>query len=569
MGWSYHFAVARSTRRDAPPRPEGEGGRVVLMLILGLALLAGCCYVAAYLGASDKVPVGTRVGGVDIGGHSPTAAVAVLREGLASRAGTPFTVTVNGRTQQVPPTQVGLDVDYVASVRAAGAAQSWSPSRLWNYYTAGDALDPVLTLDQIRLAQLVRRLDVTDGRTATDGSVVFGRDSFRIRPPRPGFRVDLKAAASAFWNTYLSDQPRVQLRLTPTPPVIDAAAIQRFVGSFANPAVASPVQLRFGHATLRLQPSSYVHLLGSRHVGRELRPTVQARALAAVVDQRLSGGAPVDAPKDATVALVAGTPQIVKSRPGLVFAPHDVGSALVRAIRSPHRTATVHANLTPASFTNADARKLRIRHPIAAATVRLRRGLAARGLVAAAGRLDGTVLKPGDSLSLRGVLGHDVPADGPGTALASGLFDAAWLGGLKVDAHATLPSYTRVYPMGRDATLSNGQDLALTDDSTYGVLVSVVVGRPTSSHGGSLTVTLWSKPTWTVTSSHGDPTNVVPAGRTIGHGSSCHSRPGRDGFDVTVTRSFAARGTSTVDHVDSYAVHYTPVAAVVCRSHGH
>ena len=147
---------------DRPPtitRPEGEGGRVVVLLVLGLALLAGGCYLAAYLAASDKVPVGTRVGGVDIGGHDPTAAATVLREGLADRAETPFTVVVNGRTLRVPPQQVGLGVDYTASVHAAGAQRSWSLSRLWAYYTGGDQLDPVKHLDQSRLATLVDRLD--------------------------------------------------------------------------------------------------------------------------------------------------------------------------------------------------------------------------------------------------------------------------------------------------------------------------------------------------------------------------------------------------------------------------
>jgi hypothetical protein len=100
-----------------------------VLLVLGLALVVGVGYAAAYLAASNKVPVGTSVGGVDIGGHTPVSAVATLRDGLAGRAGTPFTVVVNGRTMRVRPGQVGLDVDYAASVRAAGAQRSWSPSR--------------------------------------------------------------------------------------------------------------------------------------------------------------------------------------------------------------------------------------------------------------------------------------------------------------------------------------------------------------------------------------------------------------------------------------------------------
>ena len=60
--------MARSTRRDERLGPESEGGRVVVALILGLTMLAGVLYVGAYLMAGDKVPVGTTVAGVDIGG---------------------------------------------------------------------------------------------------------------------------------------------------------------------------------------------------------------------------------------------------------------------------------------------------------------------------------------------------------------------------------------------------------------------------------------------------------------------------------------------------------------------
>jgi hypothetical protein len=97
----------------------------------------------------------------------------------------------------------------------------------------------------------------------------------------------------------------------------------------------------------------------------------------------------------------------------------------------------------------------------------------------------------------------------------------------------------------------------------YGVLVSAVAGRPTTHHAGSLTVTLWSTPRWRITTSHGTRTNVVPAARQVQHGKSCRPRPGRDGFDVTVTRSFAQGGQ--VDHTSSYTVSYAPMATVVCR----
>ena len=539
-----------------------------MLLVLGLALLVGGCYVAAYLAASNKVPVHTRVAGVDIGGHSPVAAATVLRDGLAGRARTPFTVVVNGRTMKVRPQQVGLDVDYAASVHAAGAERSWSLSRLWAYYAGGDQLEPVKQLDQSRLAALVNHLDRTDGSDPADGAVVFHRDGFVVVPPQDGLQVDVQGAGTEFWNAFLSDDPRVQLPLVATPPAIDAAAVHRFVIGFANPAMASTVTLRLGHDTVRLPPSSYAGLLGSERAGHRLRPTVRAQGLARAVAERLTRS-PADAPRDATVALVDGRPQVVPSRPGTVFAPADLATALVAAVRAPDRTADVQASRAPASFTSADARKLGIRRQISSATVTLPRGSQTDALISAAAHLDATVLKPDDSLSLRDVLGSDVPGDQASTRLATATFNAAWLGGLPLGSHAMLPAFTGDYPMGRDATLRNGQDLAFTDNAAYGVLVSVEVVRPTSARDGSLTVSLWSTPRWSVTTRHSTPANVVPAGRVVHNGKGCQDRPGLQGFDVTVTRTFAALGSGEADHSSSYAVHYAPVPAVVCRPHAH
>ena len=552
--------------RDYDADREDAGGTVVLLVIVVLALLAGGSYVAAYLAAGDKVPVGTRVAGIDVGGRTPAAAAAALQEGLSDRATTPFTVRINGRSQQVGPRQVGLAIDYAASVRGAGARRSWSPSHLWEYYTAGSSFQPVVTLDQNRLARLLRRLDVSDGRPPSDGSVSFRRESFVVTPPRTGLAVDPRSAGTAFWNAYLTDDPTIELPLVATPPAIDAVAIHRFVRTFANRAVASSVELHFGHVTVRLRPSDYTRLLVARRVGDRLRPEVRARPLAAVTDRRLAGE-PVDRPRDASVALVDGRPHVVPARPGVAFAPHDVAAALLRAIASPDRSARVAPSVAQASVTDADARRLRIRRQVAFGTAHLPRGSQSAALAAAASRLDGVVLKPGDALSLRGLLGPGTPSGRAGDALATALFNAAWLGGLDVTAHTTARTYAGTAPVGRDATLSHGQDVAFTDDTPYGVLVSVVAGRPTASHGGSLTVSLWSTRRWNVTSGHSAPADVVAAGRVVRSGHQCRPRDGRPGFAVTVTRTFARHGAT--DHTSSYTAHYAPRAQVVCRSDRH
>jgi vancomycin resistance protein YoaR len=558
--------VARSTRRDDRPGPESEGGRVVIALVLGLALLAGVVYLGAYVVAGNKVPVGTTVAGVDIGGRKPASAMSVLQDGLGSRADTPFTVSVNGHTVQVSPADVGLAVDYAASVHEAGASKSWRPSRLWAYYTTGTAFEPVVTLDQDRLASLMKRLDLSSGRPPRNGTVVFRHHDFEVRPPRPGLVLDPRQAGTAFWNAYLTDDPTVQLRMSEVPAEVGPAAVHRFVQRFANPAMSSAVKLRFGRATLDLSPSSYGNLLGARRVGHQLRPTVQARALARVARHQLVGAA-VDRPQPATVALLDGRPQVVSAKPGVRYAPRDVAVALVRAISSPGRSARVRTTPAKASFTDADARALGIHRRLATYTVHVPRGARGDALTSAVGRLDGTVLKPGGSLSVRGRLGPATPAGAAGDALGTALFNAAWLGGLQIDHHATARSYSGREPVGRDASLRHGQGVGFTDHTSYGVLVSV------SLDGGSLTASLWSTPRWTVRSTHGPRTHVVKAGRDVRRGGQCSPRDGRDGFQVTVTRSFAQGGT--VDHTTAYTARYAPVPAVVCKPrhqhhhHGH
>ena len=553
--------MARSTRRDDRPGPEREGGRVVIALVLGLALLAGVAYVGAYLAAGDKVPVGTTVAGVNIGGKRPPTAMEVLRSGLAGRADTPFTVTVNGHTQQVPPADVGLAVDYAASVHKAGAAKSWRPSRLWSYFTTGTSFEPVVTLDQDRLASLLARLDASTGRHPRNGTVLFRHHTFTVRPARPGLVLDPRFAGTAFWNAYLTDDPTVQLRMTEVAPAVGAPAIHRFVRRFANPAMSTGVELRFGDASLHLSPATYGDLLGAKRLGHQLRPTVQAHALARIVRRQLVG-ADVNRPKPATVALVAGRPQVVSAQAGVSYAPRDVGVALLRAITSRDRAARVRPTAAKATFTDADARRLGIRRRLASYTVTLPRGARDAGFASAVHRLDGIVLKPQQALSLRARLGPATPDGAAGDALATALFNAAWLGGLEVTTHSTARTYTGDAPLGRDASVRDGRGLSFADNSAYGVLVSVA-----APDRRSLTVTLWSTPRWTIRSAHGDRTHVVKAGRDVRRGKGCTPRDGRDGFQVTVTRSFTRPGS--VAHTSSYTVRYAPADAVVCKSRHH
>ena len=157
---------------QAPEPRERAGGRVVVVMLLGLALVLGGGYAAAYAKAGAKVPRGTTVAGVEIGGLMPSAATARLEEALGGRAKRPLLVEIGSQTSVIDPVEAGLGVDYAASVEAAGGGQSWQPARLWDYYTGGDDLDAVLDVDDTALTAAIAALgeDRRSGRRSTAAS---------------------------------------------------------------------------------------------------------------------------------------------------------------------------------------------------------------------------------------------------------------------------------------------------------------------------------------------------------------------------------------------------------------
>jgi vancomycin resistance protein YoaR len=561
---------------------ERAGGRVVLLVIGGLLLLAGAGYAAAYLGASDRVPRGTSVAGVEIGGHTPAEAVRVLRDGLADRASAPISVRVGGRTESVSPEQAGLSVDYVASVAAAGAGQSWDPQRLWDYYTGGEDLDPVVGVAELQMQRVVDRLVERLGTPARNGKVSFGERGISVVQPEPGQMVDPDAARAAITAAYLADDPTAELTLQPAQPDIDEGDVQQALDDFANPAMSGPVTLVFGHSPIRLLPRDYAGALRMKAQGGELVPAVDLGALTALVDDEISDdGAPVDA----TVALVRGKPRVVPAKPGVSYDPADVESAFLDVVaRSGQRRIKVPATVEDAEFSTQDARALKIRERVSSFTTYFPYAEYRNTNIGRAAELvSGTVLKPGDTFSLNDTVGERTVENGFTTGfiisdgvfredlgggvsqMATTLFNAMFFAGLKDVEHKPHSFYIDRYPVGREATVAWGSvDLKFQNDTPYGVLIDAHVTPSTPSSQGVVTVTMYSTKYWDITSSTGERYNPTSPGVRHLSGADCHPNSGYGGFDIDVVRYFRKPGESALDHQETFHTTYTPSDTVVC-----
>ena len=567
------------------PAREKEGGKVVLLMLAGLVLLAGAAYGALYLAAGDKVPRGTTVAGVDIGGRTPADAEAALRTGLGDRVDRPITVAADGERSTIDPGEAGLSVDYSASVADAGGGRSWSPGRLWDYWTGGDDLDPVVAVDDAAFAATVDRLAEDVGTPPVDGDVRFRDGKVAVTDPATGEEIHPEAARLAITTGYTAeDATDVELELRPADPEVDAADLQEALESFANPAMSGPVTLVFGDSPVRLDPVDFGRVLAMRPEGGELVPDLDEQGLTRLVDRGISDhGAPVDA----TVVLADGHPEVVPAKPGVTYEPADVSDAFLELVtrESGEREMKVPSTVAEPDFTTADARALKIREQVSTFTTYYPyaeyRNI---NIGRAAELIDGTVLEPGDVFSLNDVVGERTRENGftEGFIISDGIFkedlgggvsqmatttfNAMFFAGLKDIEHKPHSFYIDRYPVGREATVAWGAvDLRFQNDTPYGVLVHATVTPATSSTQGVVTVSMWSTKYWDISTTTSERYNYrEPKTRTLTT-PDCYPNTGYAGFDVDVTRTFRRHGEDAVDHTEKFHTAYTPSDTVICK----
>ncbi|MEP9381514.1 VanW family protein [Nocardioides cheoyonin] len=573
--------------RAAEERKERPGGKAVVVVLLALALLVGGGWFAAYHFASDRLPHGTRVAGVDVGDRTPAQAARTLRAGLADRMAEPVTVLGGGTAVKVNPAAAGLSLDAAATVASGATGRSWDPRTLWDHYTDGSDLQPVVDVDAAKLAATARRIDQRAGRVAVDGAVSFAAARVKVTDPVMGRGVDEDELAAALRSAYLSTgDRRVEVGLHDVPPAIDDAAVEKAVDDFANPAMSAPVTLVFGRSPVRIAPRQYAGALTLVPKGDRLVPVLDRAKLRTVIAQGLSSDR--SAPVDATVRLVGGKPRVIPAKPGVSYDLDDVADVFLKVVtwKDGHRWTKVRSTVAEPDFTTAEARALRIRRKVSEFTTHFPYAEYRNVNIGRAAELiDGTVLKPGDTFSLNGIVGERTAANGFTTGwtiqngifrqdygggvsqLATTTFNAMFFAGLEDVEHKPHSLYIDRYPIGREATVAwPSVDLRFRNDTPYGVLVHATVTPSTPSSQGSVTVSMWSTKHWDITTRTG-PRYAFTAYKTqtITDGN-CEDTSGADGFSIDVWRYFHRPGSSAVVKTEKFHTTYIPQDHVICRT---
>ncbi len=318
----------------------------------------------------------------------------------------------------------------------------------------------------------------------------------------------------------------------------------------------------------------------------ELVARLKAKPFADVIAAKTGAdGAPVDA----TVKLVDGRPKVIPAKPGVKLDAARISADFLAALKKTgaERSLTVQAEVANADFSTKDAEKLGIKEKISSFTTEFPYAEYRNINIGRAAQLvNGTVIKPGETFSLNGVVGERTAENGftTGFMISNGIFkedlgggvsqmattsfNAGFFGGMTDVEHKPHSFYIDRYPVGREATVAwPSLDMAWKNDTPYGVLIQSGIRRATPSTQGSVTVTLWSTKYWDITTRTGERYNFTsPATRTLPAGDGCVPNRGYGGFDIDVWRYWRKHANGTLVRTEKFHTTYTPSDTVVCKT---
>ena len=496
------MARRRRSRRIAVRRAVLLVGFVALLAFVSLTLLAG---------SPTRLPAGTTVGGLDVGGMELAQAANELEARSAALAHTPVEFVAGGRTFTVTASQLGVRPDWEGAVRGvANAGDGVAPIRGLKRIQSrlfGSDVEPHVDVYPSAVRYTVARIAAAVDRPAVDAGLERNGLAIVTTAARPGVRLDRSRASAALVGALasLDRHGPVRLPVVRDEPRVTAARLADAAAA-ARTAVSAPVTLTVGPTRFRLARWRVAQLLDLPSGGATRVGIGGAAAEAWLASIRGSVNRP---PTDATFRVVSGGIEVVPAKAGRTIDLDAARSAIEKAMLSPtRRSATLATATSEPSRTTAAAEAMGITGIVGSYTTTYG-GTPGRlhNVQLVAGLIDGALVAPGARFSFNQTTGERNEAKGFEEApviingeLESGigggvcqvsttLFNAAFEAGLSIDKRTNHALYISHYPLGRDATVNYPDiDLVFTNDTDKWLLVRTFVGA------GSLTVNIYGTP---------------------------------------------------------------------------
>jgi hypothetical protein len=497
---------------------SGRGRKWVLRFLLalgviGLGLVGGA---AAYWqidtrGSVDEVPRNVRFDGRSLTGlEAPQVRTVVETYAARVAAGQVVVAVADGRQVETTAGDLGATVDVDATVDAVMSIRRRSLGGWINSFADRIAVAPVLRLDDDTAAATIAALDTEDLSRSTEPTVELRPAGFVARPGRVGAPIDAASVVSElealvaegrFAGHPLTVQADVGERL---PAQSDEQA--RDLAQRLNDLTRNPLTVRVG-------PNDA--LFASDDLRRYVTPAFgapngfQFDGDAVLADLVARYPTPIVEPTAPIPFVADGVPVLLPGTPGTrCCAPES--AEIVRAALLERPSSPPELPLLGVESQGADWQALGIVEQVSTFTTRHPAGQPrVENIHRAADVLRGTVVPPGETFSLNGVLGARtrdkgyveaptiqngrlVPGVGGGVSqLATTVFNAAFFAGLEFGEYQSHSIYISRYPYGREATVNYpGLDMQFVNTTPYGVMIW------TQYDASSITVSLFSTRYW-------------------------------------------------------------------------
>ena len=362
--------MSLDTLNDEVGWDETPPGRRRWPLVVAAVLLAlAAVYVVAAVWFGDRVPRGTTVAGVAVGGQGADAATDTLDAALATLATQPVVLTSGAGEVTTSPTALGLRVDVPATVDGL-TGFSLEPARLWAHLVGGSARPAVVSVDPAAFAATVDK-----ARKALDAEPVEGRISLKggkvaVRMPVTGTTTDVAGTADAV-RRWWPGRRTVEVAARSVPPKVSADELTRVRSEFADVAVSSPVSVSANGRTFTLAPKAFVPaIVLAADASGTITPRADPKKLVALVHAAAEDADVEVAAKDAVVTFSGRRPTVRPHVAGVGLDDASIATQVWKAISTTTRTATVATTVTEPKFTTAVAKATLPKEKISSFTTR-------------------------------------------------------------------------------------------------------------------------------------------------------------------------------------------------------
>lgn len=577
----------QATDPDQGGQPHRRRRGLVWALVgVGLVVVLAGLYVGAHLMARGKVPAHTTVRGVDIGAMTREEAHDTLVRELGPRYDAPVTVRHGTTSATLKPSHSGLEVDWRATVAAAVPGDSWRPTALWNSLTGGGEVAPVTHVDKEKLSEAVGEVAPRFEVKATDATVSLDGTRIVTTKARPGHSLDVGATADRVRKTWRRDSTAtVEAEVEPSAARIGDDTVAEVVADQLRPRIGEPLMVRCEKGHFGISREAVAEATTVKPDGDTIAVSTDLAALWKAT-QPSRDKLKMTTARDARIVIEKGKPVVKPSRDGTEMTQKAFEKAVGPALTATgkDRTVTVPLEHTKPDFTTEDAKQAGVRTVIGEFTTEFPHAAYRNtNLTLAANAINDTYLAPGDTFDLDKVLGPRDSAHGyvdgwviNGPTLvkesaggvsqsATTTFNAAFFAGMTDVEHHPHSMYFSRYPAGREATLYAGKlNLRFRNDTKYGALVQAFTRKAEPGGTGSITVRIWSTPTWDkITSTDLKRSNYTEGGRIVSDDADCHPQSSSPGFDVHYARLFWRDGS--VVKREKFFWRYDATDEVVCR----